>query len=128
MWLLTPPAQFAAAAESCARLLGCLALTPRPHTPLVGLTAAGAGALRGRHLSLVFHALSQSFHEIDHIRAILFFFRRFDCLASGLAFDELSQRQLVLILELCRIKVPSFGVKDMRGEANHFLRHATTAD
>jgi hypothetical protein len=90
---------------------------------LVGLPAIGS-ALSGGSLCLAFHALAQGLHQIDDIRAILFFFRRLDCLASGLAFDELAQCQLILVLELSRIEVASFGVKDMRRETDHLLCHA----
>ena len=49
-------------------------LASRPRTRLIG-RPVGIGAQRGGPLSLAFHALSQPFHQIDDIRAILFFFR-----------------------------------------------------
>ena len=55
--------------------------------------------------ALALDALAQGFHQIDDVGAILFFFRRLDGLAGGLALDELAQRQLILVLEFGGIEM-----------------------
>ena len=72
------------------------------------------------------HALAQRLHEVDDVAAIRALFRRLDGLAGCLALDQLSQRELVLVLELRGVEAARLFVEDMACELNHLLRDART--
>ena len=74
-----------------------------------------------------FEALAQRVHKVDDVgwRALL---RTLDLLALLLAPEQIFERVLVLVLELLRLEVASFGLDDMNREINHVLGNLFVLD
>src|SRR5262249_20273728 len=59
--------------------------------------------------------------DADHLRRRTFL-RRLDLFPGLFLFEQINQRILVSVLELCRIKVARLGLDDVRCEIEHLIR------
>src|ERR1700751_1853776 len=79
------------------------------------------GARGGSFLFLSIDTGPKGVHEIDHLWCRTLF-DRLDLFPSLLLFEQINQRVLLSILELCRIEMANLVLNDVRREIEHVFR------